>query len=502
MKITALLDNINNNIQKIGQLDPEITHLEFDSRRVTNGTLFFALKGIHTDGHKYIDRAINSGAVAICHSDDLDNYQDNVVYLKVEDCKDALSYISAAYYNHPSKELKVIGVTGTDGKSTTVSLIDQLLTLLGKKSGFISTISFKSGDREEKNVLRQSTPEASQIHGILREMINNGKEYAVVESTSHGLSDRTGRLKDVDFNVGILTNITQEHLEFHGTLEQYRSDKGNLFRKLHQSKKEKVFGVVNLDDNEAENFINYAGNRKTWTYSLKDRSADLYIDNINLESNGTSFTLHHENLSWDSRISLPGIFNLENLMATLLAVKNITDLSWDSVISKIPELSSVKGRLNPVPTTADFSVVVDYAHTPGSFDTVLPAIKKSITGRLITVFGSAGERDLKKRPVQGSIADRHADIIILTDEDPRLEDSMKIIDDIKEGISDKKEGEDLFIIPDRTAAISKAIDIAESGDMVLTLGKGHETSMVYKDGPVYWNEVEIVENLLKEKGLF
>ncbi|OQY36465.1 MAG: UDP-N-acetylmuramoyl-L-alanyl-D-glutamate--2,6-diaminopimelate ligase [Spirochaetaceae bacterium 4572_7] len=481
MKVTALLDNFNNNIEKIGHLDPEISNIEFDSRRVVDGTLFFALKGIHTDGHNYIEKAIALGAKVICISDKIEEYNPSVVYLKVEDTKVALSKLSAIFYNNPSKELKVIGITGTDGKSTTVSLVDQFLGLLGLNSGYISTISFKSGNVEEKNVLRQSTPEANQIHSILRDMVNNKKEYAVVESTSHGLSNKTCRLLDVDFDCGILTNITQEHLEFHGTLEQYRSDKGNLFRKIGTTKKQNSFGVINMDDPECNNFIEYAGKKKCYTYSVKNNNADIIAKNIKLDPEGSNFTLEIDGKIEHIRLNLPGIFNIENTLAALLAVKYITNISFSKIIGLIPELKSVKGRLNPVESKADFSVVVDYAHTPGAFRKVLPSIKNIITGRLIVVFGSAGERDVTKRSVQGSIADEFANIIILTDEDPRLEDSM--------------------LIPNRMDAIKKAMDIALAGDMILTLGKGHESSMVYAHGSEPWNEIEIVESLLKDKNL-
>ena len=501
MKITALLDNFNDNIQKRGQLDPEITNIEFDSRRVNNGTLFFALKGIHTDGHKYIEKAIKLGARAICHSDDLANYDNNTVYIKVEDTKKALSSFSAAFYNNPSDELKVIGVTGTDGKSTTVSLINQLLELSGESCGYISTISFKSGNIEEKNVLRQSTPEASQIHSILRDMVNNGKKYAIVESTSHGLSEKTCRLLDVDFNAGVLTNITQEHLEFHGTLEQYRSDKGNLFRKIGSTKKINSFGVVNLDDPESINFTRYAAPKKVYSYSTKNSSADLYASKIEQSPEGSNLTLVFKGKEYATRLNLPGLFNIDNMMATLLTVHYITGKNIDELLLFIPKLHSVKGRMNSISTKEGFSVVVDYAHTPGSFKRVLPTIKNIITGRLIVVFGSAGERDTVKRPIQGEIADEFADIIILTDEDPRLEDSNKIIDDIKMGIKNKKEGSDLLLIPNRENAIEKAISIAKKGDMVLTLGKGHETSMVYSHGSEPWNEIEVVTKILNDRKL-
>ncbi len=501
MKITALLDNINNFIEKKSTIDPEISNIEFDSRLVTPGTLFFALEGIHTDGHNYIDKAIELGAMAICHSKVLDSYKKNICYIRVSDTKKAMSKASAALYGFPSKKLKVIGVTGTDGKSTTVSLLDQFLNLLNKKSGYISTISYKSGDVEEKNVLRQSTPEASQIHRILGDMLANKKEYAIIESTSHGLSEKTSRLLDVEYNVGILTNITQEHLEFHGTLDQYRFDKGNLFRKIGNSTKENSFGVINLDDPVAQDFTKLCRDKKVYTYSLKNPKATLFAKNIELDDKGSSFTLVHGESELITRLNLPGLFNIENLMASMLAIYYLTSPDWETLVSLVPCLISVKGRLNRIQSNTKFSIMVDYAHTPGAFEKLLPSIRKSIKGRLITVFGSAGERDIEKRSIQGNLADKFADVIILTNEDPRLEDPLKIINDIKSGINNKTLNKDLFIIEDRTEAIKKSVEIAMDGDLILTLGKGHESSIVYKDGPSPWDEEQVIKDILKEKNL-
>jgi len=232
-KLSILTENIKI-LEKHGSSDPEITGLAYDSRNVKKGFLFFAYKGIHADGHNYIKQAIQNGASAIIHSTPLDLYDQNTAYIRADNPKILLSPVSAVFNDHPSKKLKVIGVTGTDGKSTTVSLVFQLLTVMGKKTGFLSTVQYKSGGEIVKNPYRQSTPEAVEVHSILSEMVNNGCEYAVLESTSHGLSSRNNRLGDVFFNAAVLTNISHEHLEFHGTFEQYISDKANLFRFLNK----------------------------------------------------------------------------------------------------------------------------------------------------------------------------------------------------------------------------------------------------------------------------
>lgn len=498
MKISVLLDNINNIVAKKGQKDPEITNIVFDSREVTCGSLFFALKGIHTDGHKYIEKTIEMGAGAICHSDDLDYYDPDVVYIQVKCTRESLSQFSAAFFSYPSRELKVVGVTGTDGKSTTVSLIHQLLELTGHKAGYISTISYKSDDKEIKNPWRQSTPEACQIQSLLREMRNNGKEYAVVESTSHGLSKKTNRLGDVEFNTGVITNITSEHLEFHGTLEQYRNDKANLFRAL---KSPSTGAIINNDDDSKELLIEASPQSEHILYSMKDTSAALYASDCRPDSRGTTFFLNGKGFKEEVRLNLPGLFNVENAMAAVLAVSHVTGLKITDITPHITSLSSVEGRMNSIDFNGNFSVVVDYAHSPGSFRFLLPECRKRTQGRLITVFGSAGERCVEKRSEQGEIADEYADIIILTDEDPRLEDPMTIINNIKEGISGKTEEETLFTIPDRRSAIKKAIDLAQEGDMILCLGKGHEGNMFYPEGPRDWNEKGVVKEILREKEL-
>lgn len=492
-RLSELLTGINA-IKKTGSNDREITSLVYDSREVENGSLFFALKGIHTDGHKYIKQVIESGAVVIIHSDDLDEYRNDVDYVKVEDCRKAMSPISSAYFDFPSKKMKIIGVTGTDGKSTTVSMIHQLLELCGKEAGFISTVNYKTGNSKAKSPIRQSTPEAPTIHKLLAEMIHNGKEYAVVESTSHGLSDKTSRLKDVDFNGAVLTNVTHEHLEFHGTIEQYRNDKANLFRMAGD------FAIINFDDENHRLFEDAADSCKKISYSTINKDCNLYAYNAATDSKGTDFDLLYNGGKYSIRLNVPGLINVENIMASLAAVHEVSKVSIREIINVIPEVQSVKGRMALIKGSQPFDVYVDYAHTPGSYKKVFPLFRKTAAKRLITLFGSGGERDREKRPVQGEIADLYSDIIILTDEDPRLEDSMSIIEDIAKGIKNKTRNKDLFLISDRTAAITKAIEIAEPGDMVISLGKGHESSIECADGHHPWDEISVVESVLHKMG--
>lgn len=490
-RLSELLSCINT-IKTTGSQNSEISSLIYDSRDVTEGSLFFALKGIHTDGHKFIEKAIKSGAKAIIHSDELSFYDESIDYVQVEDCRQAMSPLSSAYYDFPSNKLKVIGVTGTDGKSSTVSMIHQLLELSGKKAGFISTVNYKTGDIIEKGAIRQSTPEAPSIHKLLNEMVENNKEFAIVESTSHGLSLKTSRLKDVRFNGAVLTNVTHEHLEFHGTIEKYRDDKANLFRMARD------FAVINSDDENYQIFERASGDIHKIYYSTIEKNCTLYACNAQTDPEGSDFVLHYRGRTFNVRLNVPGLVNIENIMAAIAAVLEISEISIEKILQSVPEVRSVKGRMALISGNQPFDVYVDYAHTPGSYKKVFPLFKKAAKNRLITLFGSAGERDIEKRSVQGAIADSFSDIIILTDEDPRLEDSVSIMMDIEKGIKNKTAGKDLFLISDRREAIKKALEIAEPGDMVITLGKGHESSIEYADGHHPWDEISVVESILQE----
>jgi UDP-N-acetylmuramoyl-L-alanyl-D-glutamate--2,6-diaminopimelate ligase len=392
-----------------------------------------------------------------------------------------------------------IGVTGTEGKSTTVYLIWQLLRLMGKKAGFFSTVLSSVGGEAEPNSEHQTTPEATEVQRLLWEMAENGAEYAVVEASSHGLSPKTNRLGDVRFSAGVMTNVAHEHLEFHGTWEQYRDDKANLFRALKQQGVLATFGVVNADDPSAAYFA-AAGGAKILKYSTRGLTADLTLGSQNSSAGGNWYNIVVQQTGEiiDIRDRLPGAFNAGNVLASMLVVSELLDTPIRELALPVAELLPLRGRMTSVPNTLGFEIMVDYAHTPSSFQAIFPPLRERLTGegnekRLITVFGSAGERDTQKRPQQGEIAAAYSDIVILSDEDPRGEDPLIILEEIARGCTqgnpNLRRGRNLFLIPDRPSAIRKALSLAKSGDTVLLLGKGHENSIIYADGPHPYDEI-------------
>ena len=534
-----------------------ISNLVFDSREVTKDSLFFALPGIHANGNNYIPQAIEKGANAIVFQDELDHelqlkiakaitkrqieatvYEGNVNYfpvlIKVKDSRFAMAPISDYFYDSPSKKLVIIGVTGTEGKSSTVSFIWQLLRLCGKKAGFISTVEYSFGDEAIANPQHQTTPEAPIIQHHLNKMLENGCQYAVIESSSHGLSPKTNRLGNVLFDCGVFMNVTLEHLEFHKTFEQYKKDKANLFRLLdcHDHIKEiagekltiPAFGVVNLEDPSAKYFID-STKKQVYGFTTQgkagkaatDKEVDLpeipentnYFEGLNIcaEKEGISFDINiHENADKNETLqltaNLPGAFNAYNIMASIIAVSKLTNLSYQEVASKVKDVAPIKGRMTVIEQNQPFEVIIDYAHTPSSFETIFPPIRKRCKGKMIALFGSGGERDLTKRPLQGKIAASYCDTVILTDEDPRGEDSVELLKMIAVGSQEqgKKLDEDLFIIPDRKKAIRYAFSIAKENDIILLLGKSHENSIIYKDYVMPYDEISEAQLALSELG--
>ncbi|MDR0525681.1 MAG: UDP-N-acetylmuramoyl-L-alanyl-D-glutamate--2,6-diaminopimelate ligase [Spirochaetaceae bacterium] len=479
-------------------VDPGVSGLVYDSRKAESGNLYFALPGLHYDGHTFVQEAVAKGCSVIVHQRNLETYHPGVAYIKAENSRFAMSPIAAAFYGFPSRRLQVIGVTGTEGKSTTVYLIYQLLKLAGNPAGFVSTVQFDDGTGEQWNPEHQTTPEAPETQGLLARMRDQNLAYAVLESSSHGLSQKTNRLGDVSFSAAVMTNVAHEHLEFHGTWEQYRYDKANLFRGL---KRENAFGVLNADDPSAQYFTE-ATTRPVYTFSVAGRKADLSLHSIESHSEGNQYTIRGET---DARICdrLPGAFNAGNVLASLLATSRFLSVPVRELIPFVPRLKPVRGRMTAIRRGQPFEVLVDFAHTPSSFRAVFPPFqeqKAKTGGRLISLFGSAGERDTKKRSEQGAIAGAWSDIVILTDEDPRGEDPASILEEIAQGLPHGKLGETLFLIPDRPAAIRKAFSLARAGDIVLLLGKGHENSIIYAQEVKPYDEIREAEVALEELG--
>lgn len=563
--LSELLNSFENTVVEADGITPAdtkaaetayIEHLVFDNRDVTSNTLFFALPGTHTTGNRFIASAIDNGATAVVFQDTFsDDEKSEIktavtkaveggrqapVFVKVESSRFAMSPLATCFYDDPSSKLCIIGVTGTEGKSSTVAFIWQLLNLTGNKAGFISTVQYSLGGPAIDNPQHQTTPEATIVQRELYEMLQNGCTHAVVESSSHGLSERTNRLGNVQFDVGVFMNVTLEHLEFHGTYEQYRFDKANLFRALDKYSHEKTiggkqvkvpsFGVVNLEDPAATYFASATKKQVIGftTEGKAGKSAGEQLDakplpaipndmpyilgqNIASARFGLSFSikkfedrtsLEAENRIIHIKAPLPGAFNAYNIMASLLAVRGVTGKTISDMAPLVEQLSPVKGRMTVIDKGQPFEVIVDYAHTPSSFETIFPPVRKRCTGRMISLFGSGGERDLKKRPLQGQVAAKFCDTIILTDEDPRGEDSMELLEMIAVGSRNegKRDGEDLFFCPDRPKAIRMAFSMAKAGDIVLLLGKSHENSIIYKDHTMKYDEISEAENALSEMG--
>lgn len=549
-KLSQLVNALNIELTSADR-DPVITDLCFDSRSVIPGSLFFALPGTHVHGNTFITDAINRGALAVVYQDELPveavktakSQQTAPVFIKVQDARFAMSPIAAAFYDNPSSKLAVIGVTGTEGKSSTVSFIWQLLRLMGKKAGFFSTVQYSLGGDAIANPEHQTTPEAPIVQRQLYQMVQAGCHYAVVESSSHGLSVRTNRLGNVLFDCAVWMNVTHEHLEFHGTFEQYRHDKANLFRALDTHNHEKLidgqkvtipaFGVINLEDPSAEYFVKStkcpvygfttrgaAGRGQGFLNSNPPRIPYLLADKI-AGSKGISFELEGSGkligtvdigsigtvgagsgtITVESPVS--GAFNVYNITAALLTVSQITQLPIQEVAGKTQFLEPITGRMTPICQGQPFEVIVDYAHTPSSFETIFPPLKKRVTGRLIALFGSGGERDIKKRPEQGKIAAHWCDMVFLADEDPRGEDPQTLLEMIAQGArTEGKVSEEtgLYLIPNRQEAIRKAFSLAREGDIVLLLGKAHENSIIYKDYIMPYDEIKEAQNALAEMG--
>jgi len=520
-------------VERKGSANPLITGLEYNSRKIKPGNLFFALPGLHTDGSMFIEDAIKRGAVAVVYEREINKKPSKVVFIKVKNSRFSMSPISAAYYNFPSQRMLVTGVTGTEGKSTTVYLIWQLLSLMGMKAGFFSTVQLCMGSDVTWNTEHQTTPEAPVVQRYLWEMANNGCKYAIVEASSHGLSKKTNRLGDVNFCAGVLTNVTHEHLEFHGTWKQYRDDKANLFRALNSyvpsdaAPDIQPFGIVNADDNSYKYFSDTA-KCKTYKYSAAGMDADILLEAIESSAWGNWYGIQIPALNEhiDFRDKLPGAFNSGNVMAAILTVSHLLDAPVREVTPFVNRLKPVRGRMTNIDKGQPFELVVDYAHTPSSFRTIFPPLRfrlKKSGGRIISLFGSPGERDTQKRAEQGKIAATYSDVIIITDEDPRGENSMDILEEIAKGCETAwkdpaaaenphlsatardndavfKREENLFLIPDRPTAVRKALSIASRGDLVVLLGKGHENSIIYADKIVPYDEIGEAEKALGEMG--
>ncbi len=489
MQLKTLLNELDHTLW--GSAEVEIGGLQFDSRRVRPGDLFFACVGKDTDGHRYIFHALEQGAAAIVGQQPPPDGL-AVPYIQVSDSRAALARCAAAWYGHPGRQMTVIGVTGTDGKTTTVNLLQAIFAAAGRRTGMISTVNALIGDRYQDTGLHVTTPDAPEIQSLLAQMRDVGTEVAVLEATSHGLAQH--RVTAAEFDVAVVTNVTHEHLDYHGSWERYCDDKARLFRMLGESFRKpgvpKV-AVLNADDASFARLKPISADVQV-VYGL-ERPADVWATDLEIVDGRRVFTLHSPYGTFELCSPLREHYNVYNIMAAVSAALAL-DVPVAAVQRGVAEFRGVIGRMERVDEGQDFTAIVDFAHTPNALQRALEALRPQTPGRLIVVFGSAGLRDVYKREMMGRVAGRLADITVITAEDPRTEDLNAIIEQIAQGClaEGAQEGDGpgrrFYRVPDRPAAIQLAVDLARPGDTVVTCGKAHEQSMCFGTVEYPWNE--------------
>ncbi len=488
--------------------------IAYDSRRVVPGGIFVAVPGAHVDGHAFVARAVAAGVVAVVAERTSPDAGD-AVQLIVDRSQHALATVAAWWYEDPGRELGIVGITGTDGKTTSAAMTVAVMEAAGVRTGLLSTAALQVGRARADALAHVTTPEAPELQRALRAMRRAGDVAAVVEATSHGLA--LERVGEVPFDVAVFTNLSHEHLEFHGSFEAYRAAKRSLFERLPSSasgaRKRPTLpggrawpagGVVNVDDPEAGAFAAATrGAGATLVTYGTTAGADVRAGAVDESPAGIAASVTTPRGSVDLRLGIVGRFNLHNALAAV-AVGELLELDHEAVGGGLAAFRGVRGRMERVDRGQPFTVIVDYAHTPASLATVLDVLAPLVAGDggLVAVFGSAGERDVAKRPLQGRAAGERCRLVVLADEDPRGEDRDAILEQIAAGAeaAGRRRGHDLLLIPDREAAIRAAFARARTGDVVLLAGKGHERGILYADDELPWDERAVAERVLGELG--
>ncbi len=461
--------------------------IQFDSREVSGGDLFVAVSGGSADGHDYIPAAIKNGAAAVVGTKDLAGL--SVPYLRVSDSREALAYLAAAYYDHPARKMTVIGVTGTDGKTTTANLIFEILKAAGVKAGMISTVNAVIGDKVLDTGFHVTTPEATDIQRYLAKMVEAGLTAVVLETTSHGLAQH--RVTGCEYDIAVVTNITHEHLDYHGTYEEYRAAKGRMFSSLAdtvvKTSGNPRLAVLNRDDISYDYLAGLINTNKV-TYGLNG-SGDYTAREIVSSAAGVDFTISGGGIEMQAHCNLPGKFNVSNCLAAFCAAQGL-GIDARTTIEGLSRLKGVPGRMETIEMGQPFSAIVDFAHTPNALKVAIESAREMTDKRVIAVFGSAGLRDRQKRRLMAEVSVKLADITILTAEDPRTESLEDILAEMADAAvtAGGAEGITFFRVPDRGAAIRLGVQLAEPGDLVMACGKGHEQSMCFGTIEYPWDD--------------
>ncbi len=473
MKLTTLLSGVC--VKQIyNNSDPEITGIRYNSQKIEKNNLFVAIKGFKTDGHKYAGAAVENGAVAVVCEQYIENL--NVTQIIVDDSRKAEAIISANYFENPADKFRLIGITGTNGKTTCTYLVKSILEKCGYKVGLIGTNQNMIGDKVFET--GRTTPDAFELWELFALMAKEKVDYVVMEVSSHALE--LSRVYGCKFFVGAFTNLTQDHLDFHENMENYAKAKQKLFEISN-------IAVINTDDKYGKimsenvkcNKINYGINE----------NCNLYAENIEYFPSGVSF----EALGVSYTLNIPGEFSVYNALCAI-GVCKACGISEQDIAQGLKSSTGVKGRAEVVQTNKEYTVIIDYAHTPDGIENILKTVRGFAKGRVIILFGCGGDRDNTKRPLMGKIAGQFADFCIVTSDNPRSEDPDAIIDMIVPGV--KESGAEYVVIPDRYKAIEYALNMGRAGDVIVLAGKGHETYQVLNEGTIHFDEREIIKEIL------
>lgn len=487
MELNRLLRDIQFVLLK-GNIDRTVSGICYDSRKVKANCLFVCVKGTKVNGHSYVNEAIKNGATAVVIEENIqyEKLEQDVTIIMVKNTKAALACVANIFYNEPSKEINLVGVTGTNGKTTVIHYIRNVLEGYGRKAGLIGTLGYElEGEKIEIDKTNPTTPESLELQEVLREFINKGAEDVVMEVTSSALAKH--RVDYCDFNIGVFTNLSQDHLEEHGTMDAYKNEKMKLFYKCN-------IGIINADDKISKEIVEKA-TCAIVTYAI-DAEADIKAFHIQYSNNSVSFKVNIKSFIRSVTVNIPGKFSVYNVLATIGTCYAL-GLNIDEILNIIAEVKPVPGRLEMVKNNVYRHVIVDYAHTPDALEKLLLMAKEITKGRLITVFGCGGDRDKTKRPIMGRIAGSIADHCIITSDNPRTENPESIIDDIESGI--KQTAVSYEKIKDRRMAISKALEILEEEDLLIIAGKGHEDYQIIGNTKIHFDDKEVVSEILSRK---
>ena len=478
--------------------NPEITSIEMDSRAVQDGSLFICIEGYTVDGHRYVKQAIENGAVAIVAEQDVEA---NVPVIKVRSTMRVMAILANAFYENPTAKMQMIGITGTNGKTSVSHLIEEILRKSGKNTGLIGTIGMKIN--EETFETKNTTPDALTLQKMFTQMVEADVDAAVMEVSSHAL--HIGRVHGCQYDVTVFTNLTQDHLDYHKTMDAYRVAKSLLFSQLGNGYDvdRPRYAILNIDDAATAEYI-VASQGIVMTYGI-DNDADLMARDIKTMSSGTTFTLVMNEIERPVKMGLVGKFNVYNILATIGATL-ASGIELDFIIEAIQSLTGVPGRFELVDAGQDFNVIVDYAHTPDSLENVLKTIQGFTEGKIYCIAGCGGDRDKSKRPIMAQIANQLSDYPIFTSDNPRTEDPVAILQDMEAGVKTSGAAHDCKIsannykiIVDRKEAIVHAINEAQAGDVVLIAGKGHENYQIIGEKVLDFDDCEMARKAILRK---